>query len=82
MKQGGGGGEGRGREAFCPRPIFANVSTSGESGKIELKVYLFLKTVEQSKQFEHKQLWISGKGGTTKSLRAWKVKSSYKVKDM
>ena len=31
---------------------------------IELKVYLFLKTVEQSKQFEHEQLWISRKGAT------------------
>ena len=47
---------------------------------IELKIYLFLKTVEQSKQFEHEQIWISRIGGTTRSLGAWKVKSSYKVK--
>ena len=41
---------------------------------IELNVYLFLKTVEQSKQFEHEQIWISRTGGTAaRSLGAWKV---------
>ena len=45
----------------------------------ELNVYLFLKTVEQSKFFEHEQIWSSRIGGTTRSLGAWKVKSSYKV---
>ena len=45
----------------------------------ELNVYLFLKTVEQSKHFKHEKIWISRIGGTTRSLGAWKVKSTYKV---